>query len=152
MLKPNDSKTKLMLITSKTIRHLHNLPTSITIGNAQIVFKQFVKNFCFTLHCHHIMNAHVATIARICYLALFSLVSIRRFLTIAIADSLVSAFVLSRIDYCSSLLFGSTHDVKSHLQQIQNYAAQVILRLPESSYITTHLKSLHWLSVKVRST
>ena len=38
----------------------------------------------------------------------------------------------------------------SHLQRIQNYAAQVILRLPRSSSITTHLKSLHWLPVKVR--
>ena len=40
----------------------------------------------------------------------------------------------------------------SHLQQIQNYAARVILRLPKSSSITLHLKSLHWLPVKVRST
>ena len=35
---------------------------------------------------------------------------------------------------------------------IQNYAARVILRLPRSSSITTHLKSLNWLPVKVRST
>ena len=40
----------------------------------------------------------------------------------------------------------------SHLQRIQNYAARVILRLPKSSSITIHLKSLHWLPVKVRST
>ena len=40
----------------------------------------------------------------------------------------------------------------SHLQRIQNYAARVILRLQKSSSITTHLKSLHWLPVKVRST
>ena len=40
----------------------------------------------------------------------------------------------------------------SHLQRIQNYAARVILRLPKSSSITTHLKSLHWIPVKVRST
>ena len=39
-----------------------------------------------------------------------------------------------------------------HLQQIHNYAAGVILCLPMSSSITTHLKSLHWLPVKVRST
>ena len=39
-----------------------------------------------------------------------------------------------------------------HLQRIQNYAARVILRLPMSSSITIHLKSLHWLPVKVRST
>ena len=66
--------------------------------------------------------------------------------------TLVSAFVLSRIYYCNSLLFGSTLDVTSHLQRIQNYAARVILRLPMSSRITIHLKSLHWLPVKVRST
>ena len=40
----------------------------------------------------------------------------------------------------------------SHLQLIQNNAARVIVRLPKPSSITTHLKSLHWLPVKVRST
>ena len=40
----------------------------------------------------------------------------------------------------------------SHLQRIQNYAARVILSLPISSRITTHLKSLHWLPVNVRNT
>ena len=40
----------------------------------------------------------------------------------------------------------------SNLQRKQNYEARVILRLPKSSSITTHLKSLHWLPVKVIST
>ena len=40
----------------------------------------------------------------------------------------------------------------SHLQRIQIYAARVTMRLPKSSSITTHLKSLHSLPVKVRST
>ena len=39
----------------------------------------------------------------------------------------------------------------SHLQRIQNNAARVVLRLPKSSSITTHLKSLPWLPLKVRS-
>ena len=39
MLKLNDNKTELMLVTSKRTKRLHNLPTSITIGNAQIPFK-----------------------------------------------------------------------------------------------------------------
>ena len=97
------------------------------------------------------MNAHVSNIARTCYFELRRLASIRRFLTSTATATLVSAFVLSRIDYCNSLLFGSTHDVTSHLQQIQNYAARLILRLPMSSCITIHLKSLHWLPVKVKS-
>ena len=80
------------------------------------------------------------------------LASIRTFLTSTATATLVSAFALSRIDYCDSLLFDSTHDVTSNLQRMQNYAARVILCLPKSSSITTHLKSLHWLPVKVRST
>ena len=44
MLKLNDNKTELMLVTSKRSMHLNSLSTSITIGNAQIPFKKSVKN------------------------------------------------------------------------------------------------------------
>ena len=90
-----------MLVTSKRTRHLHNLPTSIIIGNAQISFKQFVKNFGFTLDCHPTMNAHVSNFSRTCYFELRRLASIRRFPTSTATATLVSAFALSRIDYCS---------------------------------------------------
>ena len=99
MLKLNDNKTELMLVTSKRTKHLHNLPTSITIGNAQIPFKKSVRNLGFTLDCHLTMNAHVSNIARTCYFELRHLASIRRFLTSTATATLVSAFVLSRIDY-----------------------------------------------------
>ena len=91
MLRLNDNKAELMLVTSKRTRHLHDLPTSITIGNAQIPFKQSVKNFGFTLDCHLSMNAHVSNIARTCYLELRRLASIRRFLTSTATATLVSA-------------------------------------------------------------
>ena len=99
MLKLNDNKTELMLVTSERTKHLHSLPTSITIGNAQIPFKKSVKNLDFTLDCHLIMNAHVSNIARTCYFEQRRLASIRRFLTSTATATLVSAFVLSRIDY-----------------------------------------------------
>ena len=146
MHKLNDNKTELMLVISKRTKRLHTLPTSITIGNAQITHKQSMKNLSFTLDCHLTMNAHVSNIARTCNFELRRLASIRRFLTSTVNVTLVSAFVLSRIDYCNSQLFGSTHDVTSNLQRMQNYAARVILRHPKPSNITIHLKSL-----KVRS-
>ena len=140
MLKLNDNKTELMLVTSKRTKHFHNLLTSITIANAQNPFKQSVMNFGLTFDCHLTMNAHVSNIARTCYFELRRLASNRRFPTSTATATLVSAFALSRIDYCNSLLFGSTHDVTSHLQRIRKYAARVILCLPKSSSITTHLK------------
>ena len=116
MLKFNDKKTELMLVNYKRTKHLHNLPTSITIGNAQITFKQSVKNVGLTLDCHLTMNAHISTIARTCYFELRSLAPICRFLTNTATATLVSAFALSRIAYCNSLLFGSIHDVTSRTQ------------------------------------
>ena len=114
MLKLNDNKTELMLVTSKRTKHLHIPSTPITIGNAQITFKQSVKNLGFTLDCHCTMNAHVSNIAWTCYLEQRCLASIHRFLTSTTTATLVSASVLSRIDYCNSLLFGSTHDVSNY--------------------------------------
>ena len=78
--------------------------------------------------------------------------TIRRFLTSTATATLVSAVVLSRIDYSNSLLFGSTHDVKSHLQRTLNYKGVVILLLPMLSNITTHIISLKWHPVNGRST
>ena len=92
MPKLND-KTELMLVTSKGTKHLLNMPTSITIGKAQIPFKHNVKYLSFTLVCHLTMNAHVFYIARTCYFELRRLASIRRFITSTATATLVSVFV-----------------------------------------------------------
>ena len=70
MHRHNDDKTELMLITYKRTKYLYDLPALITIGNAQITFKQSVKYLGLTLDCHLTMNAHVSNIARTCYVEL----------------------------------------------------------------------------------
>ena len=159
MSKLGQLRTYLNLMTvrqNSCLSPLKELSISITYLlqslSAMLKLKQSVRNLGFALDCYLTMNPHVSNIARTCYFELHRLASIRRFLTSTATATLVSAFVLSRIDYCNSMLFGSTRDVTSHLQWMQNYAARVILCLPMSSSITTHLKSLHWLPVKVRGT
>ena len=119
MPKIDDDKTEPMLVTSKRTKHLHILPTSITICNAQIPIKQSVKNLGLQFDSHLTTNAFVSNIARTGYFELRRLSSIRIFHACTATSTLVSAFVLPRIDYCNSLLYGSTHDVTSHLQRIQ---------------------------------
>ena len=69
---------------------------------------------------------------------LHCLASIKRLPTNIVTATFVSAFVLSGLNYCNSLLLGSTHDVTSHLQRIQNSAARVILRILKSTNIAPH--------------
>ena len=111
--KHNGNNTELMLVTSKRTKYIHSLHTSITIG----IYNNFLQTACeeFTLDGHLTMNARVSNIAQTFYIELCRLAPIHRFLTSTATATLVSAFVLSRIDYCNSLLFGSTHDVTSHL-------------------------------------
>ena len=107
MPKRNDDKTELMLVTSKRTKHLHSLPTSMTIGNAQIPFKKSMKNLGFTSDCHLTMNAHVSNIARTCYFELRRLAYIRRFQTSTATATLVSALFcqeLTTVTHCCLVL------------------------------------------------
>ena len=94
------------------------------------------------------MNEQISTSVLTCYFELHHLTSIRRFLSSTATATLVSAFVLSRIDYCNLLLFGSTHDVTSHLQRIQNYAARVILCISKSAKTNIYDYLIVFLSMK----
>ena len=146
------TRQKSCLSHKQITNHLHNLPTSIIMEMLIFILKQSMKNLRYIFDCRLTMNEHVSTITRKCYFELHHLASIRSLLTYTATFKPISAFVLLRIDNCSSLLFGSFHEVTYHLKRIQNYAARVTLRIPMFASITTHLESLHWLPAIVRST
>ena len=81
---------------------------------------------------------------------LYNIRRIRKYLSQESARTLVHAFIIGRIDYCNSLLFGlpSVHLLK--LQRLQNAAARLISNVPRYTHITLVLCSLHWLPVKFR--
>ena len=55
--------------------------------------------------------------------------------------------VLSKLDYCNSLLIGTTEYNLDKLQRIQNMSCQVINNLKKYNNITNHLQDLHWLRI-----
>ena len=63
---------------------------------------------------------------------------------------LAVSFVLTRLDYCNSLLAGLPDNKLNKLQRIQNHAARIVLHKPRHVSATSLLRILHWLPVKVR--
>ena len=65
-------------------------------------------------------------------------------------QSLIVALVLSRLDYCNSVLFELPANLIQRLQSVQNAAAGLTFRIQRSEHITPALISLHWLRVPER--
>ena len=58
--------------------------------------------------------------------------------------------LLSRIDYCNSLLAGLPLSLISKLQRVQNCAARFVVRASPNVHTTPILAQLHWLPVLAR--
>ncbi|KAL7891115.1 hypothetical protein AOLI_G00005910 [Acnodon oligacanthus] len=86
-------------------------------------------------------------LTRSCRYLLYNIRRIRPFLTRDSAHVLVQSLVISRLDYCNSLLAGLPMQTIKPLQLIQNAAAQLVFNLPKFSLVTPLLRSLHWVHV-----
>ena len=67
------------------------------------------------------------------------------------AQLLIQTSVLSKLDYCNSLLTGLPACSLKPLQLIQNAAARLIFNQPKFSHVSPLLRSLHWLPVAART-
>jgi len=80
----------------------------------------------------------------------FGLRQIRRYAGQDVAMQLVSALILSRLDYCNSVLAGLPKSTLVILQRVQNVAARLILELRPRDHTSDALRQLHWLPVDRR--
>ena len=73
----------------------------------------------------------------------------RRFLDSDTCAKAVLSLVMSRVDYCNSLLklVGQSAAALRGLQLAQNYAARLVTGLRRRDYVTPALEALHWLPI-----
>ena len=69
-------------------------------------------------------------------------VKVRSSLTTETTETLVHAFISSRLDYCNSLLYGINDGLLKKLQAVQNAAARVTTKTRKFDHITPVLREL----------
>ena len=73
-----------------------------------------------------------------------------RYLKRATTEWIVNALITSRLDYCNSLLFGTSANNINRLQRLQNSVARLVTRQSRHDSAMPLLRELHWLPVRHR--
>ena len=146
-LQLNDDKTEAMLFNMSKLK---DPPTSLSVCHSTVQFSNSLRDLGFYLDNNLTMKEHVTFVCKIAFLELRRISTIRHYLTLEATKTLVISLVLSRIDYCNSLLAGLPQSLISKLQRVQNCAARLVVRAPSGTHVTPLLKELHWLPVKYR--
>ena len=122
----------------------------LEIGGSPIPFQHKVKSLEAVLNSNLTTSHHISSVCRSAYLELRRISVIRPFLTTSATATLVCSRVLSRTDYCNSLLAGIISDQMARLQRMQNDSARLIFRKKRSEHVIPMLISHHWLPIKQR--
>ncbi|MCK5882742.1 MAG: hypothetical protein KAG61_03570, partial [Bacteriovoracaceae bacterium] len=109
MLKLNDGKTELIVFNTKRKNVIDKI--SVQIGDHTIIPSKQVRNLGVIFDNHITMEAHVNNILRSSYINIQNIGRIRKYLTEDAAKSLIHAYIMSKIDYGNTLLYGVTHRV-----------------------------------------
>ena len=148
-LKLNDEKTDFIILGSK--HNLKKVTTShVTIGDAKIVPSEYVKNIGACLDKEMQLEKQVTLTCKSAWYNLYQLSKIRRYLSQEQLQSVIQAFVISKLDQNNALLIGSPKQLTSKLQSIQNAAAKLIYGIKRYDHVKAPLQKLHWLPVEFR--
>ena len=149
MLQLNMDKTKVLVLMTKSLRNPITI-NKIKLDQIDLSTAKSVRNLGALFDSPLSSEAFVDSICKFAWFQLFNISRSRKFLTTDAAKILIQAYVMSKSDYCDSLLYGILDKLLNRIQRIQNYAAWAVLRLHKFSHISPALATLHWLPVNHR--
>jgi len=151
-LQLNPTKSEVIQFTATRGRDRVDDVTSLQVSNAAIKPSSTIKSLGVTLDRKLSFDAHVTNVCRLCYCHIRALRHVRESLPYDVARTVACSIIGSRLDYCNSLLAGTSKSNLVKLQRVQNTLARVINRQVKSDHITPVLKELHWLPIENRVT
>jgi len=148
-LKLNGDKTEFLTIASSQ-QHKKLVVDRLNLGGDEIMNVKSVRNLGVITDNQMDMKDHVSHISKVCFFQIRNIRKIRCYLSTEATKKLVQTLVISRLDYCNSLLYGINEGLLNKLQRVQNAAARLISKTSKYDHITPVLLNLHWLKIRQR--
>ena len=149
-LELNPDKTEFMRCA--TARRLPQLANEVvSFGNSTILPATTVHNLGVVVDQKFSFQSHVNKTVSSCFYQRRRLKSPIKALPFETAKTLVNCFVISRIDYCNSLLAGAPQYLLNRLRRVMNEAARMLCRCSSGDHVNRIMKErLHWLRIPQR--
>ena len=105
---------------------------------------------CLPADSNMLMRSHVTRLVCTCFGILQQIRSIRRSVPQSTLSTLISSFVVSKLDYCNVALAGLPSCDLDRLQSVINAAARLTVGAQHHDHITPLLADLPWLRIPQR--
>ena len=123
----------------------------LTALSSSLVETSSVRDLGVILDSELTMEEHVIKLCQTCFFHLRRIRSVRRSLTSQALNTLVHAFISSRIDFCNGVLCGISGYLIDRLQSVLNSSARLVLNIRKYDHISAALRdNLHWLPIHQR--
>jgi hypothetical protein len=152
-LKLNVDKTEVLWLgTNSSLQKLSLENISLTVGSSTVTPAANAKLLGVLMTPDLSLAKHVSAVSASCFYQLRQLRCVIRSLDQDAVNTLVHAFVTTRVDYCCSLLIGSPKAITDRLQRVLNAAARVVTGTRKYDRGLTSLlhEQLHWLDMTDR--
>jgi len=148
-LRLNDAKTEFLIIGTRA--QLNKVMISdLQVGKVKVSAVYSVRNLGAWFDANMNMTTHINSICQNIYYHLHNIRRIRKYLSYDNRKSIVQAIIMSRLDYCNGLLYGTPAGHLGKLQRLQNVGARLVCTISRYDPITPSLINLHWLPVTHR--
>jgi len=142
----NDDKTEFLLVGTR--KQLTKVSIDgVRVGDYNISPSPSGRNLGTWFDPHYQITLHITKTCSSAFYYLYNIRHIRKYLSRSSSETLIHAFITSRLDYCKSLLYGLPKYQLSKLQRVMNASARLVYCAPKSCHITPLLRELHWLPV-----
>ena len=139
-LRVNPDKTEVMLISSR--KQKLNL-AKLDLAGENLTLKPSFKSLGITIDQHLSLTRHINSVTASCYNELRKLYKIRHYLTIETRKLVVQNLIISRLDYCNSVLSGVPKTEIMKFQRVQNAECRFIFSLKKSESCKDFMYHLH---------
>jgi hypothetical protein len=146
----NPEKSEALLVAGRTQVKKFTSANTLSVAGTNIPLSVELKSLGVTLDQHLSFDQHVRNIVKTSNFHIRGLRHIRPVLDERTANTICCSIVNSRLDYCNSLLYGSSAKNLDKLQRVQNTLARVVSGARRRDHIKPVLKKLHWLPVRER--